>query len=139
MCLAVITWRNTVLVRMRARVKGKGKKSQSLLQLRAKKINRQRCGARTRHLRHLEMATCSALLAGFDDYCEKASSDTKTGQTDEWSKAGARSEHFYRVCKDIPHPKLKKSEQLLKVIFLTSPFPHVVLQIIKLENPRTLG
>ncbi|CAI7587329.1 unnamed protein product [Penicillium palitans] len=83
-------------------------------------INRQRFGAGAHHLRRREIATCSTMLAPFDAYCEKASFNINIGQIDEWRKAGARPEYFHRVCKDITHLKLKKSEQLLNVMLPTS-------------------
>ncbi|KGO68052.1 Helicase, C-terminal [Penicillium expansum] len=91
-------------------------------------VNRRRFGAGARHFRRLEIATCSTKLARFDAFCEKGSLSTKTEQIDNWRKAGARPEYFYRICKDETHLALKKAEQLLKFMASGSPRLRVIFQ-----------
>ncbi|KAJ5706397.1 hypothetical protein N7536_002086 [Penicillium majusculum] len=68
------------------------------------------------------------MFAQFNAYCEKASINTKTGQIDEWRKAGARPEYFYRVCKDDTHLELRTAKQNAKFIASGSPRLRVVPQ-----------
>ena len=72
--------------------------------------------------------TYSAMFARFDAYCEKASINTQTGQIDEWRKAGARPEYFYRVRKDDTHRELRTAKQCVKFMASGSPRLRVVLQ-----------